>query len=315
MPVLPSVQALIDFVVAHPQPPLSEQTPVESRERLKRMTALFGGPTVHVGHVHDRTIPGPDGALPIRVYTPRGHGPFATVVYFHGGGWVQGDLETHDAFCRMLCSESGAVVAAVDYRLAPEHPYPAGAEDCYTATAWLAAHPRALNIDADRMAVMGDSAGANLAAVIALMARDRGGPALRLQVPLFPVTDHSFETASYTANAEGYLLEKASMEWYWGHYVRDETEGREPYASPLQAADLSGVAPAHVVTAEFDPLLDEGEAYADRLTAAGVSTSRKCYAGQVHFFTHLPGAIPEANEARAEIVAVVQAALDIGTRL
>ncbi len=241
MPVLASVQALIDFAEAHPQPPLSETTPVESRERLRRLTTIFGGPTVKVGHVQDRAIPGPDGAIPIRVYTPRGHGPFAAVVYFHGGGWVQGDLETHDRFCRSLCNESAAVVAAIDYRLAPEHPYPAGAEDCYTATAWLAGHPRAVNIDADRVAVLGDSAGGNLAAVVALMARDRGGPALRLQVPLFPVTDFNFETTSYLANATGYLLEKASMEWYWGHYVRDEVEGREPYASPLRADDLAEI--------------------------------------------------------------------------
>jgi acetyl esterase len=261
--------------------------------------------------VQDRTIPGPNGEIPLRVYTPRGGGPFAAVVYFHGGGWVQGDLDTHDLFCRMLCDESAAVVAAVGYRLAPEHRYPAAAEDCYAATSWLATHPAAVNIDESRMAVLGDSAGGNLAAVVALMARDRGGPALRLQVPLFPVTDHNYDTASYAAHGEGYLLERASMEWYWGHYVRDDVEAREPYASPLRAADLRGVAPAHVVTAEFDPLLDEGEAYADRLAAAGVPTSRKCYAGQVHFFTHLPGAIPEANDARAEIVAVVRAGLGI----
>ena len=310
MPVLPSVQALIDFVDAHPQPPLSEITPVESRERLRRITAIFGGPSVKVGHVGERKIPGPANEIPLRIYTPQGKGPFAAVVYFHGGGWVQGDLETHDRFCRMLCDESKMVVIAVDYRLAPEHPFPAGAEDCYDATGWVANHPRAINIDADRLAVMGDSAGGNLAAVVALMARDRHGPALRLQVPLFPVTDYNFDTTSYTANAEGYLLEKASMEWYWGHYVRDEAEGVEPYASPLRAVDLSGVAAAHVVTAEFDPLVDEGEAYADRLIAADVPTSRKCYAGQVHFFTHLPGAIPEADQARAEIVAALRTALD-----
>ena len=310
MSVLPSVQALIDFVEAHPQPPLSETTPVESRERLRRITTIFGGPTVKVGHVQERTIPGPAGEIPLRIYTPQGSGPFATVIYFHGGGWVQGDLETHDRFCRMLCDEAAVVVTAVDYRLAPEHPFPAGAEDCYAATAWSAAHARAINIDASRMAVMGDSAGGNLAAAVALMARDRNGPALRLQVPLFPVTDYNFETTSYSANAAGYLLEKVSMEWYWGHYVRDEAEGKTPYASPLRAAELSDVAPAHIVTAEFDPLLDEGEAYADRLDAAGVLVSRKCYAGQVHFFTHLPGAIPEANEARGEIVAVVRGALE-----
>jgi acetyl esterase len=310
MPVLPSVQALIDFVDAHPQPPLSEITPVESRERLRRITTIFGGPTVSVGHVQERTIPGPGSEVPLRIYTPRGSGPFAAVIYFHGGGWVQGDLDTHDQFCRMLCDESEMVVVAVDYRLAPEHPYPAGAEDCYAAAVWAADHPHAIDVDADRLAVMGDSAGANLAAVVALMARDRNGPALRLQVPLFPVTDYDFTTTSYTANAQGYLLEKASMEWYWGHYVRDEAEGREPYASPLRAADLSGVAAAHVVTAEFDPLVDEGEAYADRLAAAGVPTTRKCYVGQVHFFTHLPGAIPEANEARGEIVAALQTALN-----
>ncbi len=281
MPVHPQFQAMLDQMAAAGGPAMSELPVADARALYRVMQPP--APQIAVGSVVDRRIPGPGGELPVRIYTPEGKGPFPVCVHFHGGGWVIGDLDTHDAQCRDLCNLAGCIVVAVDYRLAPEHRFPAAAEDCYAATTWVAANAAAIGGRPDRIAVAGDSAGGNLAAVVSQMARDRKGPKLALQVLVYPVTDTAFDTPSYRENAEGYLLTRASMEWFWDHYC-PPAERKNPYAAPARAKDLAGLPPALVLTAEFDPLRDEGERYAERLRAAGVSVECIRYDGLLHGF-------------------------------
>ncbi len=237
----------------------------------------------------------------MRVYTPEGEGPFPLLVYFHGGGWVLGNLDTHDPLCRALANESGCVVVSVDYRLAPEHRFPAAVEDCYAAAGWVAANAALLKGDPKRVAIGGDSAGGNLAAAVALKAQDQGGPALAYQLLLYPITNYSFDTVSYRENARGYLLSREDMVWYWDHYLGPEGEGLDPYASPLRAEDLRGLPPALVITAEYDPLRDEGEAFAARLAAAGVPVTATRYDGLVHGFLRFARAMGQGRRALEQI--------------
>nr|WP_294512462.1 alpha/beta hydrolase [uncultured Rhodopila sp.] len=261
------------------------------------------GEPENVGEIRDILVPGPAGALPVRLYHPAPGQALPLVVYFHGGGWVIGDLEVVDKPCRALANASGCIVASVNYRVSPETKFPGPAEDCYTATKWLAEHAQAIGANGRFVAVAGDSAGGNLAAVVALMARDRGGLALSCQVLIYPVTAPAAATqsASYQENAEGYLLTKGSMESFWDHYLASPDEGKNPYASPLHAADLSRLPPAMVITAEFDPLRDEGLAYAKRLQQAGVSVNAVHYAGLIHGFFWLAGALDAGRELTADI--------------
>jgi acetyl esterase len=288
MPLDPQCDAVLQAMASMGMPPLEQMTPEVGRSIFtpEGFAMLMGAPE-DVAGVSEIQIPGPDGPIPAVIYTPAGSGPFPVVVYFHGGGWVLGSAALTDATCRMLANRSGAVVLNVDYRLAPEDPYPAAVNDAYAATKWAAENGSALNGDG-RVAVAGDSAGGNLAAVVALMARDRGGPEIALQALIYPVTDHTSEQASHKENAEGYLLTADAMKMFWGHYIADEKQRAEPYASPLRAPDLSGVAPAAVFTCEFDPLRDEGEEYAERLRAAGVSTTTKRYDGAIHGIFWMP---------------------------
>jgi len=246
-------------------------------------TAGLGTPE-QVARIEDLSVPGKHGGIPVRVYTPEGQGPFTGLVYFHGGGWVIGSIDTHDALCRSIANAAGCVVVSVEYRLAPEHPYPAASEDAYSATCWVAEHAGRLGIDPLRLAVGGDSAGGNLAAVVSLMARDRSGPRLALQLLLYPITDYDLDTASYLRYADGYLLTRDAMAWFWRQYLPDGVSPDGPYISPLRVADLSGLPPALVITAECDPLCDEGLAYAERLKAAGVEVAATCYRGMIHGF-------------------------------
>jgi acetyl esterase len=282
MPLDPGLKLVLDQLAANPGPQLHELPVAQARAFFDQMQ--LPRPEVKVAEVVNRTIPGPAGEIPVRIYRPEGRAPFPALVYFHGGGWVIGSLETHDGSCRELANRAGCVVVSVDYRLAPEHRYPAAAEDCFAATKWVAAHAAELGVDAKRIAIGGDSAGGNLAAVVALMARERRGPALRFQLLVYPVTDADFSRPSYRENAEGYLLSTKAMEWFWGHYVADAAQRAEPFASPLRAKDLAGLPPAFVLTAEFDPLRDEGDAYAERLRQAGVPTRWKRYDGAIHGF-------------------------------
>jgi acetyl esterase len=260
---------------------------------------LFGSAVREpVARVEENTAPGPAGDIPVRVYAPAERGPLPALVYFHGGGFVCGSLESHDALCRALANRARCLVMAVGYRLAPEHPFPAAPEDCFAAVRFLAQRGREFGADPARIAVAGDSAGGNLAAVTALVCRERGGPALCHQLLLYPVMARDFETASYRANADGYLLTRDTMIWFWRQYLRDPADAENPLAAPLAAKDVSGLPPATVVTAEFDPLRDEGEAYALRLARAGVPTELTRRPGLIHGFLSFPDRI---DRARLEI--------------
>jgi len=293
MPLDPQARALIDQIAALGLPTVQDQTPAAAREGMQLRRAALG-PGEPVERVEDRTIDGPGGSIPLRIYTPSRDGSLPVVVYFHGGGWVIGDIESHDRTCRALANRSGCVVVSVDYRLAPEHKFPAAAEDAYAATVWVAEHAGALDADGGRLAVAGDSAGGNLAAVVSLLARERGGPRIAFQLLIYPVTDFNLDTVSYLENGVGYSLTRDGMLWFWRHYLNDEAEGRHYMASPLQAESLTGLPPAHVITAEFDPLRDEGEAYAGRLQAAGVPVVCSRYDGMIHGFFSNPQVLDKA---------------------
>ncbi|MFE8702819.1 alpha/beta hydrolase [Cytobacillus sp. FJAT-54145] len=242
-----------------------------------------------VHQVTDRKIPGQDNDIPIRVYTPEGEGPFPVIVYFHGGGFVYGDLNTHDAVCRSIVKASGQVLVAVDYRLAPENPFPAAPFDCYAAAKWVYEHSEELNVDNTKLSVAGDSAGGNLATVVSLLAKEYGGLTISKQVLLYPVVDHyePDKYESYKENGSGYFLTTESMALFSKLYVQTPIPGKGYYAAPIQAPDLSGLPPALVITAEYDPLRDEGELYAEKLREAGVPVVVKREEGQIHGFFNL----------------------------
>ena len=297
MPLDPQARFVLDQLDELGDPPLETQEPAEARA-LRASRPRPAGPDVAA--VEDLSVPGPDGAIPIRVFTPAGRGPFPVLVWFHAGGWVLGNIEMSDATCRHLTHEAGCVVVSVEYRLAPEAKFPAAPEDCYAATRWVAESGDRIDVDATRIAVGGDSAGGNLAAVVAQMCRDRGGPSLAHQLLVYPVVERNLETPSYRENKEGYLLSMAMMEWFWGHYLRDQSEADEPYVAPIKAKDLSGLPAAHVITAQFDPLRDEGESYAQRLMEAGVPTRCERYDGMIHGFFGMAAVVDKAKTAIAE---------------
>ncbi len=281
MPVDPQVQVMLDEVAGLPA---MHTLPVDVVRAGSEKRFALGGRRVPVGDIEDRAIAGPGGELKLRIYTPKGQGPFPLIVFFHGSGFVICSLETHDTMCRHLCAGASAVVVSVDYRLAPEHKFPAGPDDCLAATRWAGAHAALLNADPARIALAGDSAGGNLAAVTALRVRDEGGPALCAQLLIYPVTDADTNNASYRDNAEGYGLTREGMIWFWNHYLGNQADAANPHVSPLRAESLSGLPPAFVQTAEYDPLRDEGELYASRLIAAGVPTRMTRYDGMNHGF-------------------------------
>ena len=287
-------------------PAFYEGSPEAARAMFRQME--LGGEPEAVEAVADRTIPGPASDIPIRVYTPKGGSTLPVLVFFHGGGWVICDLDTHDGVCRALANAAGCIVVAVDYRLAPEHKFPAAADDAFAATEWVAEHAVEIGGDPSRVAVGGDSAGGNLAAVVAQMANDRGGPKLAFQLMVYPVTDYNFDTASYRENAEGYMLTTDAMKWFWTHYLPDAKAGLDPRASPLRADDLSGLPPALVITAEFDPLRDEGEAYAARLADAGVAAKSTRYDGMIHGFFSMSALLPQGRQAIDEAAAALREA-------
>jgi acetyl esterase len=297
----PEVRALLEMMDAQGAPPLESQDPVVARQDRVEGMKMLGGEPRPLARVEDFSIPGPDGDVPVRLYAMEHGGVRPALIYFHGGGWVFGNLDTHDAVCRDLAAESGAVVISVDYRLSPEVKFPAAVNDSYAATLWIAANAERLGIDARRISVGGDSAGGNLATVIAMRCRDAGGPALARQLLIYPVTDlSSFDTASHRELAEGYFLTRAAMQWFTGHYLASDDQSRLPEASPLHAPNLSGLPPAFLITAEFDPLRDEGEAYAARLQQAGVSVTVKRYPGMVHGFVSMRGVVSGGRQAIQE---------------
>jgi acetyl esterase len=308
MPLDPQAQKVVDAVTALNLKPIPQSTPDEARESMRTRTAALG-PVEDVPAVADHRVPVAGGEITVRVYRPAGHGPHPVLVYYHGGGWVIGDLYTHDGICRSIVNAAGCAVASVDYRLAPEFKYPTAVEDSYAALQWTVANAARLGLDPARIAVGGDSAGGNLAAVMALLARDRRGPRLLLQVLLYPVTDHDFSTPSYRENATGYLLTAEDMRWFWRHYLAREEQGREPTASPLRAKSLADLPPALVITAGCDPLRDEGEAYAQRLREAGTAVTLTQYPGMFHGFARMTRILDQSRVLLGEMAGALRKAL------
>ncbi|WP_408591380.1 alpha/beta hydrolase [Novosphingobium sp.] len=287
-----------------------EATPPASL-RAMMDNPLAVGDVVPVERVEELTLPLPGRDVPARLYVPQGHGALPPLtLYFHGGGWVIGTLDTHDATCRELAVASGSAVLSVGYRLAPEAAYPLPLDDCHDALVWAAANGEVLGVDATRLAVAGDSAGGNLAAAVAIRARDEGGPALRHQLLIYPVTDADFATPSYAANGGGgYFLGTSAMRAFWTHYLGETPVEQAPLAAVLRQPDLAGLAPATVITAEFDPLRDEGNAYADRLVAAGVSVDHAQAPGMIHGFFSMSAMVPDAQQWIARAGANLASAL------
>lgn len=300
MPLDPQAREFLDKLQRSRAPSMHELSPDDARALVVPLRM----PREELRSIENRTIPGPAGEIAARIYHPADadRNPVTSgnrvpadvesvpalslpvVVYFHGGGWVVGSIASHDALCRRLCNQAGCIIVSVEYRLAPEHKYPAALEDCFAATRWVAEHASELGGDPQRLVVSGDSAGGNLAAVVAIMARDQGGPQIARQVLIYPITDYMPEYDSYRRNGRDYFLTTESIAWFWEHYLESSAQGSEWQASPIRAADLSRLPPATVLVAEFDPLYDEGLAYADRLEAAGVPVRRIVSEGQIHGF-------------------------------
>lgn len=308
MPVDPQIQILLDRGSGVPA---THTLPIaEARRLYEARIAVMAAPATVAG-VAERRIEGPGGPLAVRLYTPHGTGPFPLLVFFHGSGFVLCSLDTHDGMCRNLAAGIGCVVASVDYRLAPEHKFPAGPDDCLAATRWLATHAIECGADPSRIMVAGDSAGGNMAAVTALRLRDEGGPNLCGQMLLYPVTDyHTPGTASYAENAEGYGLTRSTMEWFWNHYLGGPAEADNPHASPLRAATLARLPSAYVVSAEYDPLRDEAEQYGERLHDAGVPVEIVRCAGMNHGFLFWVGIVGGADKAMAAACAWARRTFD-----
>ncbi len=296
-------RVVLDQLVSAGIPHVSSLTPARARQVAAERRALNPPRVEAVEQVEDRQIAGVEGVgtIPIRIYNPKPSAPpLAVEVYFHGGGWVVGDLDSHDAVCRAIANRAGCIVVSVDYRLAPEAPFPAALEDAYAATRWVVDHAAEIGADPGRLAVGGDSAGGNLAAAVCLLARERGGPAIALQILVYPVTDGGCATGSYDEFARDFSLERADMLWYWDQYLGDQ-DRLQPLASPLRATDLSGLPPALIITAGYDPLRDEGEAYAQRLRDAGVPTTLTRYDGVIHGFLGMLGVVDESQQAIEQV--------------
>lgn len=302
MPLDPQVQTYLQQQAELKAPPLITLSPTTIRQQRARLLALEP-PGVALARVENRTLPGPGGDIPIRIYTPEAGAPLPILVFFHGGGWVLSSLDTHDKLCRSLARAAHCLVISVAYRLAPEHKFPAALEDAYAATSWVARHARDIQGDSTRVAVGGDSAGGNLAAVVAQMARNQHTPQLVFQLLLYPVTDFTALTRLNLKHAEDYGLSQEDMAWFDAHYLNEASEGLSPLASPLLEQDLTNLPPALIITAQYDILHEEAELYGKRLQEANVPTTVHCYPGMIHGFLLLPGiamsdvAIVEAGEA------------------
>ena len=316
----PQARALLDMIEARGIPPVHVLSPVEARASYRDRRAVTQPEPPAVGEVRDLQASGPHGAIALRLYRPlpAAGGPGAAtpvLVYFHGGGWVIGDLDTHDTLCRELANGSGCAVVSVDYRMGPEHRFPAAVDDCIAATYWVHRQAPELGLDATRLAVGGDSAGGNLAAVLAIHtrdARDAAAPAIAFQLLIYPATDQHRTTASHASNGQGYLLTSESMAYFTGHYIAEPKDYADWRASPLLHPDLSRLPPALVLTAGFDPLRDEGAAYAQALTAAGNRASYVCFERMIHGFITMGRVLDEANTAVALCAAELRRVLRAG---
>ena len=307
----PQMQLMLALLERRDERPLDTMTPTDARRERRRLAAVFAGKPVPIGSVHDLEI---DAGVPLRArhYAPaEGGGPHPLLVFFHGGGFVFGDLDTHDGICRLLCRHAGVHVLAVDYRLAPEHPFPAAVEDARGALRWAGAHAHELGADPCRLGVSGDSAGGNLAAVVSQLAARDGGPAPLLQLLIYPATDCTRRRRSRELFGEGLFLTEAHMNWFEASYLGSvgDANGHDQRASPLLAQDLSGLAPALVVTAGLDPLRDEGEDYAHALRAAGTPVALRRFPGFIHGFISAAGISRACRDAVIEIAGATRALL------
>ncbi|WP_445488315.1 alpha/beta hydrolase [Rhodopseudomonas sp. RCAM05734] len=312
MPVVldPDAAAVLAALRAAGRPPYETLTPAEAREWYLKAREVANPVPPPLASVHAMTVPGPAGAIPVRIYTPltlrKADGMAPCLVFFHGGGWVIGDLDSHDVVCRTLAAEGEMIVISVDYRLAPEHKFPAAIDDALAATRWIADNAVALNIDANRIVVGGDSAGGNLAAIVAIDAREHG-PKLAGQVLIYPATDFRMTHPSHSEPETDCLLTHNVIRWFRDHYLNGADDVDNWRASPARVDDLAGLPPAYVITAGADPLRDEGDEYADRLRDAGVAVSNKTYPGQFHGFITMGKILPRANDALHDIGAWLKA--------
>jgi len=312
MPLDPLVKAFLDQAAAIPRPKMWDMPIGMARHSFAGMMGLVGPQGVPVGKIENFTVPGPAGAIRVRAYAPVGAGSEAlpALVYFHGGGFVMGDLDTHDGLCRLLVAEGGFRVVAVDYRLAPENKWPAPLDDAFAALRYVFDNAAMLGIDAGRIAVGGDSAGGHLAACLTQMARDKGGLALAFQLLLFPGTEFTTDTSSMNKYAVGYFIEKQSIEWAYAQVLPPGMDRNSPAVSPLRATDFSGLPPAYLMLGGYDPLHDEGLAYGEKLRAAGVPVTIADYTEMVHCFVYLQTVLPQAHEAMAVAARAVRKALE-----
>lgn len=311
MPLDPLVQAFLDQLNAQPAPAMWELTAAQAREMFAALMNLAGPKDVPIGKTENIVIPGPGGDIPARIYTPVAAGSDAqpTLVFFHGGGWVIGDLDTHDGLCRMFANEGGLKVIAVDYRRAPENAFPAAVEDAFAAVSWIEANAAKLGVDPNRIAVGGDSAGGGLSASVAQMANAAGAPHIGFQLLMFPVTHIGGDTPSLHDFAKGFFLETQTLEWFYENYAPGAEDRTDPRASPLLAEDVSGLPPAYVMLAGHDPLHDEGLRYAEKMRGAGVAVTVADYPDLVHDFIYMQAVLPQAHEAVTAAAKAVTAAL------
>jgi acetyl esterase/lipase len=312
MALHPQCKTFLDMLASAGGKPLEQLSPAEAR-MVARSLIDFGGPEEPVADVQNRGIPSPTGPIPLRVYRPVMEETLPALVYFHGGGCVIGDLDTHDRLCRSLANASGCVVISVSYALAPEYQYPAAVVDAYAATKYVAEHPAVFGIDPNRIAVGGDSAGGTLATVVALMARDRGGPRLKFQLLIYPLVDWYDESPSMQQYSKDHFLTLDSMNWFRENFLPNRDAGLEPTASPMNATSLQGLPPAMIITAECDPLRDQGEVYARKLQDAGVAVELKQYEGMIHPFFQFAGILDTAKVAMADAASAVRAGFGSAT--
>jgi acetyl esterase len=311
MPLDPLVKTFLDRAAAIPRPKAWDVPPAVTRQSFAAMMQLTAVKDVAVGKVDNFTIPGPAGELKARSYAPvAAGGALPGLIYFHGGGFVAGSLESHDGLARLFAAEGGLRVIAVDYRLAPEYPWPAAVDDAWAATQWIEQNASALGLDAGRIAVGGDSAGGMLAAIVTQLAREKGGLKLACQLLMFPQMQMGGETSSMHEFAVGYFLERQAIEYFNLLYLPPDADRNSPRVSPLKAKDFAGLPPAYVMLGGYDPLHDEGLAYAEKLRAAGVKVTIADYADMVHCFIYLQTVLPQAHDAVAQAAKAVRAALD-----
>jgi acetyl esterase len=305
----PQILRVLEVMAEANLKPIETMSPAEAREQMEATAHARKAEPLPVDRVEERLIPGPASDIRLRLYRPNGAAPLPAIVYYHGGGHVIGSLDTHDLVARNLCAGVEALVASVDYRMGPEHRFPAAVDDSFAALKWVHANAKGLGADPDRIGVHGDSAGANLAAVVALMARDAGSPRLRLQSLVYPVSDYRLAGGSYSKYAEGYgLLTRQSMVWFRNHYLRNPSDAEDWRASPIKASSFAGVAPAIVVTAECDVLHDDGEGYAQALRRAGIPVEYKEYPGMIHGFFGMMPVVDDAMNAQRAVWAAFRRA-------